>query len=275
MFSIGEFSRITGITVKALRHYHEEGLLAPSWVDEQTGYRYYDDAKIETARLIAFLRSLEFPLTEIRDLLKEGDDDGQSLVQAMERHKRTLNQRIRSFKKSVRSVEQFLAEQRQAGTMNQRAYAVEEKSLEPTLIAGVRLRGRYADCCKGFARIGRAMGRYICGKPMMLHYDEEYREDDADFEACMPVRQPKGDAPPAGIDLRQIPGGRCAALLHKGPYDELGSSYATILKYVKDHGYRILMPTREVYIKGPGMIFKGNPKNYLTEIQILVEAGGR
>jgi DNA-binding transcriptional MerR regulator/effector-binding domain-containing protein len=274
MFSIGEFSRITGITVKALRHYHEEGLLAPSWVDEQTGYRYYDDAKIETARLIAFLRSLEFPLTEIRDLLKEGDDE-QSLVQAMERHKRTLNQRIRSFKKSVRSVEQFLAEQRQAGTMNQRAYTVEEKSLEPTLIAGVRLRGRYADCCKGFARIGRAMGRYICGKPMMLHYDEEYREDDADFEACMPVRQPKGDAPPDGIDLRQIPGGRCAALLHKGPYDELGSSYATILKYVKDHGFRILMPTREVYIKGPGMIFKGNPKNYLTEIQILVEAGGR
>jgi len=272
MFSIGEFSRITGITVKALRHYHEEGLLAPSWIDQQTGYRYYDDAKIGTARLIAFLRSLEFPIAEIRELLKQGEDEA-SLINAMERHKQTLNERIRGFKKAVRSVEQFLQEQRQASTMSQRAYTVEEKSLEPTLIAGVRLRGRYADCGKGFARIGRALGRYICGKPMMLHYDEEYREDDADFEAAMPVRQPKSDAPPDGIDLREIPGGRCATLLHKGPYDQLGTSYATILKYVKDHGYRIVMPTREVYIKGPGMIFKGNPKNYLTEIQILVERG--
>ena len=43
---------------------------------------------------------------------------------------------------------------------------------------------------------------------------------------------------------------------------------------MKDKGYRILMPTREVYVKGPGMIFKGNPKNYLTEIQILVAEGG-
>jgi effector-binding domain-containing protein len=157
--------------------------------------------------------------------------------------------------------------------MNQHAYTVEEKSLQPMLIADVRLRGPYAECGKGFARIGRAMGRYICGKPMMLHYDEEYREDDADFEACMPVRRPRGNAPD-GIDLREIPGGRCATLLHKGPYDQLGSSYATILKHVKDKGYRIVMPTREVYLKGPGMIFKGNPKNYLTEIQIFVAEGG-
>jgi effector-binding domain-containing protein len=52
----------------------------------------------------------------------------------------------------------------------------------------------------------------------------------------------------------------------------MGRSYAVILKYVKDKGYRVAMPTREVYLKGPGMIFKGNPRNYLTEIQMVVEA---
>ena len=272
MFSIGEFSRITGITVKALRHYHEEGLLAPSWIDEQSGYRYYDQDKIDTARLIAFLRSLEFPLVEIRELLAQGEDPD-ALIKAMERHRQTLNQRIRDFRKAVRSVEQFVNDQRKVNAMSQREFTVEEKTLEPITIAGVRMRGRYAECGKGFARIGRAMGRYICGKPMMLHYDHEYHEDDADFEACMPVRRAKGDAL-EGIDVRDIAGGRCVTLLYKGPYDQMGSAYATILRYVKTKSYHISMPTREVYIKGPGMIFKGNPKNYLTEIHILVAEGG-
>src|SRR5690242_9413196 len=81
MFSIGEFSKITGLTVKALRLYHEEGLLIPSSVDAQTGYRYYDPRLIQAARTIALLRKLEFPLSEIKTLLhydseyKEGDAD--------------------------------------------------------------------------------------------------------------------------------------------------------------------------------------------------------
>ena len=115
---------------------------------------------------------------------------------------------------------------------------------------------------------GKALGRYICGKCFLLHYDSEYKEDDADFEACMPVRKAK---PVEGIDVRELPGGRCVALLHKGPYNELGRSYAKILAFVKEKGYEVLLPTREVYLKGPGMIFKGNPKNYLTEIQMLVK----
>ena len=76
-----------------------------------------------------------------------------------------------------------------------------------------------------------------------------------------------------GIDVRELPGGRCVSLMHRGPYDQMGRSYAVVLSYVHDRGYRAVMPTREVYHKGPGMIFRGNPKNYLTEIQVLVEGG--
>jgi effector-binding domain-containing protein len=59
-------------------------------------------------------------------------------------------------------------------------------------------------------------------------------------------------------------------LAHRGPYQEMSRSYARIFKHVKDRGYAISMPTREVYLKGPGMFFRGNPRNYLTEIQIPV-----
>src|SRR5580765_6779149 len=70
-FTIGEFSKITGLSVKTLRFYHEEGLLEPSSVDEQTGYRYYAAEKIEVARVICRLRELEFSLDEIGAILRK------------------------------------------------------------------------------------------------------------------------------------------------------------------------------------------------------------
>jgi effector-binding domain-containing protein len=146
-------------------------------------------------------------------------------------------------------------------------FEVEEKTLETKLIAGVRMRGKYSDCGGGFAKIGKSFGRYICGKPMCLYYDGEYRQDDADFEACMPIRKGKEVE---GISVRQLTGGRCVSLLHRGPYDGLGRSYAKILEYVKVKGYDVVLPTREIYLKGPGMIFKGNLRNYLTEIQLPI-----
>ena len=136
------------------------------------------------------------------------------------------------------------------------------------LIAAVRMKGKYSDCGSGFAKIGKNLGRFICGKPFNLYYDAEYKEDDADFEACMPIRKEKQVD---GISVRQLSGGRCIALLHKGPYEQLGHSYEKILQYAKEKSLEVDLPSREVYLKGPGMIFKGNPKKYLTEIQMMIK----
>ena len=147
------------------------------------------------------------------------------------------------------------------------SHTIEEKSLGRLLIATIRMRGRYSECGQAFGRIARHFGGYLCGPPFLLHYDTEYREDDANFEACFPIRQRKAVD---GIEVRELPGGSCVSLVHKGPYDELGRSYARALKYAKDRRYQVVLPTREVYLKGPGMIFRGNPKKYLTEIQLPI-----
>jgi effector-binding domain-containing protein len=159
------------------------------------------------------------------------------------------------------------SEEEARNLMTQSPFQIEEKIVDPMVVAGIRMKGRYSDCGPVFGRIGKSLGRYIRGKPMLLHYDTEYREQNADFEACMPVRNAK---PVEGISVREIPGGRCVSLLHKGPYDQLGRSYAKVLDHIRGKGYEVLTPTREIYHKGPGMIFRGNPKNYLTEIQMLV-----
>jgi effector-binding domain-containing protein len=112
------------------------------------------------------------------------------------------------------------------------------------------------------------MGRNISGNAFNLYYDSEFKEEDADIETCLPVRKGKDVD---GISIRELPGGHCVSLIHKGPYETLGRSYEKIMAYIKEKGYQPKLPSREVYLKGPGMIFRGNPENYLTEIQILIE----
>jgi DNA-binding transcriptional MerR regulator len=68
--SIGEFARRSRLSPKALRLYDGLGLLSPARVDELSGYRYYEDAQLEQARLIATLRHVGVPLTTVKELLE-------------------------------------------------------------------------------------------------------------------------------------------------------------------------------------------------------------
>jgi DNA-binding transcriptional MerR regulator/effector-binding domain-containing protein len=268
VLSIGEFSKITGLTVKTLRFYHEKEILVPAWIDEQTGYRYYGQQQIDKGRIITQLRGLDFSLEQIGVMLADCNDDAR-ILDFLQQHQTQIEEKVRQYRKIASSLEEIIHQEREGQLAMQHSnFEVEEKDLAAQLVAGIRMKGRYSDCGKGFARLGRTFGRTIAGKPFLLHYDSEYKEEDADFEACMPVGKAK-ETP--GISVRELPGGRCVSLLCKGPYEQLGRSYAKILGYIKDKGYQVVMPTREIYLKGPGMIFKGNPKNYLTEIQMLVK----
>ncbi len=267
MFSIGELSKVTGLSVKTLRFYHEKGVLIPSCVDDQSGYRYYDEASVEKARVVTCFRSMEFSLKQIKEILHTYDDQA-DILDYLQQQKEVMEDKIREYRGIVVSLDQIICNERKAKlAMQNSTFEVEEKMLDPMLIAGVRIKGKYRECGRGFGQIGKRFGRHVCGKPFCLHYDDEYREDDADFEACMPIRQRKEVA---GISVRELPGGRCVALLHQGPYEQLGRSYAKILQYIKEKGYEVVRPTREVYLKGPGMILQGNPKKYLTEIQMPI-----
>jgi DNA-binding transcriptional MerR regulator len=269
MFSIGEFSRISSIPVRTLRFYHEKNLLVPSAVDVETGYRSYDERNLETAQVIVTLRALDFSLDDIAEILAAANDDDDLLVQ-LEKQRSVLAQRLVHVRGVLRRIDEMIQQQREAREsirMATSSFEIQEQQLNPLLVAGVRMTGRYSDIGQGLGQLFKKVGRYAAGKPLCLYYDSEYREDDANFEPCVPLRKL---VEANGVAVRELPGCRCVTLIHRGPYDELGRSYARALKYAKDHGYEVQLPTREVYIKGPGMIFRGNPKKYLTEIQLPI-----
>ncbi|MCA9264968.1 MAG: MerR family transcriptional regulator [Planctomycetales bacterium] len=268
MFSIGEFSKITGLSIKTLRFYHERGVLIPAHVEAATGYRFYDPRNIEVARTIIALREFEFTLEEISEILRERDDES-DILDYLEQRKSLLQGRMKRDRAVVSRIDRILHQEREARLMAQQTpFEIEIKELPTLWIGGIRTRGRYDECGKVFGKLGRLLARNIAGPPLCLQYDQEYRESDADFEPCMPLRKcVQAD----GVDVRQLAGGNAITLIHRGAYSELGRSYERLIRFAKEREYELLVPSREVYIKGPGMIFQGNPTKYLTEIQILFE----
>jgi len=268
MFSIGQFSRITGLTIKTLRLYHEKGMLEPELVDPATSYRYYGSRNVEQARAIGYLRQMEFPLNEIKEIMERfGAED--EILSFLEKQRTRIEARLNQLGQVEQSLEAAIKGEKEAQKMIRGVdLEVREKEVQPVDVAGLRWKGRYAETGKAFQRLGRLAGRYIAGKAMNLYYDGEYKEDDADIESCFAVR--RGIESSGELKVHTLPGGHCVSLVHKGPYEQISHAYARVFEYVQKKKYETLLPSREIYLKGPGMIFKGNPQKYLTEIQIMV-----
>lgn len=267
MFSIGECSRITGLSVKALRLYHEKGLLVPHTVDEASGYRYYSSEDVAKARVIRRLRDMELSIADIQTILEYGEDDELSL-ETLTKHQEELNHKIKQYSTVVKSIHQFIQQEQEARRiMNEAKFEVEMKQVEDRIIAGKRYVGKYSECVPVFGELCRKTGWLANGAPFNLYYDDEFKEDGAQIECCVPLKNEKAIA---GLDVRLLPGGKALSLMYQGPYEEIGCAYEKIMGYAKKNGLQWIVPIREIYHKGPGMIFRGNPKKYLTEIQLMM-----
>lgn len=75
MLTIGPFSRASLLSIKALRAYHEAGILVPAKIDPQIGYRAYDVGQLADAGVIRRLRQLDLPLAQIRRILTARDPE--------------------------------------------------------------------------------------------------------------------------------------------------------------------------------------------------------
>jgi DNA-binding transcriptional MerR regulator len=92
LLSIGEFARLSGLSIGALRHYDSVGILVPASVDGATSYRRYTRDQLDTARTVATLRDLEVPLEEIREVL--GADDVRRRRELLVRHRDRVRARV-------------------------------------------------------------------------------------------------------------------------------------------------------------------------------------
>ena len=266
LLTIGEFSRASGMTVKALRFYHEQELLVPVRVEVGTGYRFYAIDQLEQARVISTLRELQFSVKEIVAITAEVTDEVQ-LLQYLDNKRSDIESRMKRDRSTLQAIRSLTANIQESKVMSiATSRDIEEKSVDSIHIAAYRMHAPYAECGDGFKKLGRAFGRHICGKGLLLCHDSEYKEI-ANYEVCLPIR--KGSSTDE-FDVRELPAVRCVTYQHVGPYDLISKGYAKVTEYIKSNDLSVKGPTREVYLRGPGMLFRGNPQKYVTEIQFPI-----
>ncbi|HQO10428.1 MAG TPA: type II secretion system F family protein [Clostridiales bacterium] len=95
-YSIGEFSKVTNLTPKMLKIYHEMGLLIPAKVDEFSKYRCYNESNFEAANLISFFKQFDFSLAEIKEIV-DNQDDELILTEFLEKQKDVIENKITKY----------------------------------------------------------------------------------------------------------------------------------------------------------------------------------
>jgi effector-binding domain-containing protein len=266
LVSIGRFSLLCRLTVKALRHYDELGLLKPATVDPQTGYRYYSVAQVVEANRIRQLREIEMPLDEIRAILRGNNTD--EWRPRLEIHRKRMEDRIGRTESVLSAINRLL---QQVGSSVKQELV--EKKLDPQLIVSCRTYtslSRIGDAIgQAFTRIYSHIGKNPvrpAGPCFTLYHDEEFDPENIDIEIGVPVSEPIAEA--EEIVLSELPGGRFLCAVHSGPYDTLNDFYRELGAHIAEHEIETVGPSREVYIVGCDKV--KDSADYRTEIQLQV-----
>jgi DNA-binding transcriptional MerR regulator len=268
-YQIGDFSTISRLTIKTLRYYHEYGILEPIHIDEESGYRYYDEGSLQRAAIIQELKSLDFPLKDIKDILDRCSDDVDLVTLATEKYAEIAS-KITRYGEMQKKLDAFIKQTKQTEDIKMTHIDTQiiTKEVPELLVASIRFTGKYQDVSGPFKKLFRACGRHCAGNPMCLYYDNEYKDNDADIEVCVPVKMPiTADE----ITCHTLSGGRAVAIIHKGPYERLSESYKALIDHTIRDSLTVIGPCREIYIEGPGMILPRNPKKFITEIQMFLD----
>lgn len=264
MYRIGEFSKITNMTVKTLRYYDEENILKPSYRNEENGYRFYNDNDFKKAQLIGVLRELEFSISEIKDVISNYED-ADDLAYFLEEKKKIIEDRIRKERILLKKINLYTKPSgREEKNMN---YKVEIKNFDQIKVAAIRFTGKYDEVGDHFKTIYSAVKGNSNGAPFNCFYDDDYKEI-ADIEVCVPISNTITNPE---ITIKEMPAIKAVSVIHVGPYEDLNLAYKAIFDYIEKNNLKWKLPTMAVYLKGPGIIFKGNPNKYVTEIIVPIE----
>jgi DNA-binding transcriptional MerR regulator len=277
MLKIGEFSRLSQVTVKMLRHYDAIGLLKPSHVDRFTDYRYYSLDQLPRIHTIMALKELGLSLEQIAELLNDNLTSEQ--IRGMFRFKQAeVQQRVREEQARLAQIEFRLRQIEMEGMMQTVDIVI--KRIEPIYALTVRRTFRTRE---ERAALGAAVSQAIkqglivpagSGAPINIFYEEEFHGDMLDTEGAIPVEPTHTPTVSLGelgtLTLRELPAIEAAATyMHQGDPDTLTEKFLFLQRWAVENGYKLSGTWRFFYHRGPQSHVA--PSEWLTEIQHPIE----
>jgi len=272
MFKIGEFSKMSGLSIDTLYHYQQIGILKPSVVNRDTKYRYYEAVQLVTVNKILALKDAGFSLTEISTIIKSKNNI--SLIDMLEDKLENLENflleeenRLSRLKKNI-----FLIKNGGIPQMNE----ISIKRVEEILVASIRKSFPKNEIDEQFEALWTNVNDYInkmnvkrsipC---MMLYHNNTwtFEKPELDVEVVEPITKELSES--EQVSVYKMPAvEKMACIVQKGPFDTMWKSYHAISEWITKNNYTINGPIREIYHKGDWATDDTN--EYITELQFPI-----
>jgi DNA-binding transcriptional MerR regulator len=244
LLNIGEFSRMTHISVKALRHYDDLGLLQPVEVDPSSGYRRYATSQVPTAHVIRRFRDLDMPLEEIRVVLEANDVATRN--EAIVAHLQRMQETLERTQATVASLQGLL-------DGNQSTLPVEHRSAPIMRAVAIRDDIEWGDTEQWLTSALEELGAIVNARPnaragpdAALYSPTYFEAHVGEVVAYVPII---GDVAITGrSEPLEVPAAELAVLTHRGPFDDLDQAYGALGTFVAEHVLAADGPIREHYL---------------------------
>jgi DNA-binding transcriptional MerR regulator len=251
LLNIGDFSRMTHLSVKALRHYHDVGVLVPATIDPFTGYRSYDTSQVPAAQVIRRLRDLNMPLDQIRAVL--GAPDAGTRNSEIASHLDRMERQLQQTEAAVLGLRALLA-----GPASRTA--VEVRTIPAVTALTVRdvvtPAGAPAWGTDAYHSLAAALAEAeltAAGSPGALFPAEFFEAERGELTLFIPVAQ-AGPAvqlpglPASPVQWSNIPAAEVAVMLHEGAPDDVDRTYGALGTAVAERAIGVDGPIREYYL---------------------------
>ena len=243
MLTIGDFSRLSRVTPRMLRHYDALGLLRPEAVGDN-GYRYYRQEQLSDLLRIQWLKNYGFSLGEIGPLLELEDSQ---LLPRLRQRRLDLCRELSRQQGIIHQIEADILRMEGIAFMENQYHVVliqdpEQKVFSIRETIGVN---QYHDFFERLYREAGERGLTQAGPIQMLYHDKEFSYERSDVEAQMVVAQD-------GPDVTIKPACTCAAVQHRGAYENLHQAYDALCAWLGEHTeYRMCGPAMDRYFGDP------------------------
>ena len=267
MLKIGDFSKMSKVTIKALRYYEKEKLLIPKYVDRTNGYRYYDSKQLLEISRIVYLKQIGLSIEEIKQIII----NNVSLSELLKSKKTELENIIDEYNNKLSKINYLLEGKDMSEEIFEKvipSYYVfyKEGILKDYSEASEFIVNAGSECLKLNPNIKCVEPDYC----YVNYLDKEYKETDVKVRYAQAViKEDEGFVENENIKFMDIPEVKCICIYHKGSYETIGKSYSKIMKFIEDNKLEIIDCPRECYIDG--IWNKDNVDEWLTEIQVPIK----
>ena len=255
VLTIGEFSRVTHLSVRTLRRYHDAGLLEPASVDPASGYRYYTADQIPTAQVIHRLRDLDVPLSDVQSILRSPEPDVRAALVAD--HLQRLESELDRTRAAVASLRRLL--QPEPAPLE-----VELRAVPATTVAAVEGDAELDHVLAWYAGAMAELDAVVAeatGAPGGLYDNELFEYGRGHLLVYLPTTDP----PTSGrVRPVTLPAVELAVATHVGAHDDIDVSYGQLGRWVAVNELAVAGPVRESYLVGPRDT--ADPTAWRTEI---------